>query len=130
MGSRGRVILISVVAMVLGWVEIAAITDFAHTITSGAPGRFWIAVAIATVITVVFPLWRLSRPYKGLWQEIAIGFLGFWLMGGITELITRGAEGVGLRWWVAPVFLLVVLWVAQEADKQEATRVAPQTVEE
>ena len=130
MSSRGRVILISTVFMVLGWVEVAAITDFAHTITSGAPSRFWIAVAVSAVITVAFPLWCLSRPYKGLWQVMAIGFLGFWLMGVVTELITRGTEGAGLLWWAAPASLLVIFWVAQEADKQEAARAAPQTVEE
>lgn len=130
MRSRGRVILISTVFMVLGWAEVAAITDFAHTITSGAPSRFWIAVAVSAVITVAFPLWCLSRPYKGLWQVMAIGFLGFWLMGGGTEVITRGTEGVGLLWWAAPASLLVIFWVAQEAGKQEVTRVAPQTVGE
>ena len=129
MSPRCRVILISAVFMFLGWTEVAIITDFAHTLTSGAPGRFWIAVAVALMITVAFPLWRLSRPYKGIWWEIARGFLGFWLISVATELITRGTEGFGLLWWLSPVSLLTILWVAQETDKQEAERVAGQAAE-
>lgn len=126
MNPRDKVVLTSAVFMFLGWTEVAIITDFAHTLTSGAPGCFWIAVAVALIITVAFPLWRLNRPYKGIWREIAMGFLGFWLMGGITELIIRGTEGFGLLWWLSPVSLLVILWVAQETDKQEAERAAAQ----
>lgn len=126
MNPRAKVILISAVFMFLGWTEVAIITDFAHTLTSGAPGRFWIAVTVALMITVAFPLWRLSRPYKGVWQEMVMGSLGFWLISVATELLTRGTEGFGLLWWLSPVSLLVILWVAQEADKQEAERAAAQ----
>lgn len=44
MSVRIKVLLISVVAMFLGWVEIADATNFAHTITNAPPVRFWLGV--------------------------------------------------------------------------------------
>ena len=124
MNTRNKVLFISAVFMSLGWVEIAAVTNFAHTITNTPPLRFWIGMAVAAAITVAFPLWRLSRRYKGFWQEIALGFMGFWLLGMVTSLIIQGTEGLGLLFWAAPVSLLAMFWVAQEADKQKAKQIA------
>lgn len=124
MSARGKVLIISAVFMFLGWVEIAAITNFAHTITHDPPLRFWLGMAVAVAITMAFPLWRLSQRYKGLWQEIALGFFGFWLLGMVTSLIIQGTEGLGLLFWAAPVSLLAMFWVAQEADKQKAKQIA------
>lgn len=124
MSARGKVLIISAVFMFLGWVEIAAITNFAHTITHDPPLRFWLGMAVAVAITMAFPLWRLSQRYKGLWQEIALGFFGFWLLGMVTRLIIQGTEGLGLLFWAAPVSLLAMFWVAQEADKQKAKQIA------
>lgn len=124
MNTRNKVLFISAVFMSLGWVEIAAVTNFAHTITNAPPPRFWIGMAVAAAITVAFPLWRLSRRYKGFWQEIALGFMGFWLLGMVTSLIIQGTEGLGLLFWAAPVSLLLMFWVAQEADKQKAKQIA------
>lgn len=124
MNSRSKVLLISAVFMSLGWVEIAAVTNFAHTITNAPPPRFWIGMAVAAALTVAFPLWRLSRSYKGFWQEITLGFMGFWLLGMVTSLIIQGTEGLGLLFWAAPVSLLLMFWVAREADKQNAKQIA------
>lgn len=124
MNTRNQVLLISAVSMSLGWAEIAAVTNFAHVITHDPPPRFWGGMAVAAAITVAFPLWRLSQRYKGLWQEITLGFFGFWFLGMMTRLIIKGTEGLGLLFWVAPVSLLAMYWVAQEADKQKAEQIA------
>lgn len=87
-----EVLLISAVAMFLGWVEITGETDLAHTLTHDPPLRFWLGLVAAVVLTVGFPLWRLRQKYRGFWQEAVIGFLGSWLMS-TTALVIIGVDG-------------------------------------
>lgn len=129
MSVRIKVLLISVVAMFLGWVEIADATNFAHAITNAPPVRFWLGVGAAVACTLAFPLWRLSRRYEGLWQEVVWGFFGFWVLVTVALLITGASDGLGLMHWLTPVFLTVMLWVMEEADKQEAERMAKRAAE-
>lgn len=125
MRTRVKVVIISAVAMFLGWVEVAAATNFAHTITHAPPLRFWLGIVAAVVCTVAFPLWRLRQRYSGLWQEIILGFMGFWLLVTVALLITGTSDGLGLTHWLAPVFLTVMLWVTKDADKQAALKQFP-----
>lgn len=129
MSARVKVVIISAVAMFLGWVEIADATNFAHTITHAPPLRFWLGIVAAVVCTVAFPLWRLRQRYSGLWQEVVWGFLGVWLTAIVALLITGASDGLGLTHWLTPVFLTVMLWVAKDADKQEAERIAKRAAE-
>lgn len=78
---------------------------------------------------MAFPLWRLSRRYEGLWQEVVWGFFGFWVLVTVALLITGASDGLGLMHWLTPVFLTVMLWVMEEADKQEAERMAKRAAE-